>query len=228
MASFMSAERHAPAPYFTDGKTRAGVVVAPHVLNRVIQLLLSCVVLGVGVALLLDAALGSDGYSALVNGLTIATGLPFALVNLAVGLVLIGLAWTRGTSPGIGTVIQAVLVGVVVGAVLPVLPAPTGMGARVAELAGAFVLVTLGVAGYLATNLGAGPAEAAAMAFDPPLRFGWSYSVLQLGGAIVGWALGAAVGPGTLLVVRLVGPAVDVVTRRVFGRAAVGRAPVGA
>ena len=40
------------------------------------QLVLACGVLGVGVALLLDAALGSDGYSSLVSGLTLATGLP--------------------------------------------------------------------------------------------------------------------------------------------------------
>lgn len=195
--------------------------------RRLTQLVVSCIVLGVGVALLLDASLGSDGYSALVNGLSIASGLPFALVNLGVGLLLIGLAWSRGTRPGVGTMVQAVLVGVVVGAVLPMLPASSGLAVRAGELAVAFVLVTLGVAGYLATHLGAGPAEAAAMAFDPPLRFGWSYSALQLGGALVGWWLGAAVGPGTLLVVLLVGPAVDVVTRRVFGQPAVGRAAVG-
>ena len=47
-------------------------------LPRVLQLVLSCVVLGVGVALLLDASLGSDGYSSLVSGLTLATGVPFA------------------------------------------------------------------------------------------------------------------------------------------------------
>ena len=191
--------------------------------RRVIQLVLSCVVVGIGVAFLLDASLGSDGYSAFVNGLTLTTGLPFALVNAGVGVVLIALAWSRGTGPGLGTIVQAVLVGVVVGAVLPLLPGPTDLPARVVELAVAFVLVTFGVAGYLASNLGAGPAEAAAMAFDPPVPFRWSYSMLQLGGAVAGWLLGAAVGPGTVLVVLLVGPAVDLVSRRVLGLAAVGR-----
>ena len=62
----------------------------------------------------------------------------------------------------------------------------------------------------------AGPAEAAALAFDPPLAFRWSYTVLQVGGAFGGWALGAAVGPGTLITALLVGPAVDLTTRTVF------------
>lgn len=194
-------------------------------LPRVLQLVLSCVVLGVGVALLLDASLGSDGYSSLVSGLTLATGVPFAVVNVAIAIALIGLAWSRGTRPGLGTLVQPVVVGVVVGALLPVLPSPPAMPMRLLELAAAFVLLTLGVAGYLATRTGAGPAEAAALAFDPPLAFRWSYTVLQVGGALGGWALGAAVGPGTLLTALLVGPAVDLTTRTVFRRSAVVATP---
>jgi uncharacterized membrane protein YczE len=189
---------------------------------RVLQLVLSCVVLGAGVALLLDAALGSDGYSSLVSGLSLATGFSFALVNIAIGVALIALAWSRGTRPGLGTLVQPVVVGVAVALLLPVLPSPEGLVLRSAELAGAFVLLTLGVAGYLATRTGAGPAEAAALAFDPPLPFRWSYTVLQAGGALGGWALGAAVGPGTVITALLVGPAVDLALRTLF------RGPVAA
>ena len=96
------------------------------------------------------------------------------------------------------------VVGVVVGLLLPALPSPPGLGLRFVELGAAFALLTL-VAGYLATRTGAGPAEAAALAFDPPLAFRWSYTVLQVGGALTGWALGAAVGPGTLITALLVG-----------------------
>jgi uncharacterized membrane protein YczE len=186
--------------------------------NRVLQLVVSCGVLGIGVALLLDASLGSDGYSSLVSGLTIATGVPFAAVNIVIALALISLAWSRGTRPGLGTLVQPVVVGVVVGLALPALPSPEGLGLRFLELGAAFVLLTLGVAGYLATRTGAGPAEAAALAFDPPLAFRWSYTALQAGGALGGWALGAAVGPGTALTALLVGPAVDLTTRTVFQR----------
>ena len=42
--------------------------------------------------------------------------------------------------------------------------------------------------------------------------------MLQVGGALGGWALGAAVGPGTLITALLVGPAVDLTTRTVFRR----------
>jgi uncharacterized membrane protein YczE len=48
------------------------------------------------------------------------------------------------------------------------------------------------------------------------VAFRWSYTVLQAGGALAGWALGAAVGPGTIVTALLVGPAVDLARRTLF------------
>lgn len=115
-----------------------------------------------GVGLLLTASLGSDGYSTLVNGLSLSFSVDFWVVNLVA---------------------------------LPV--------------------VALGVAGYLAADAGAGPTEAAAITLEPQVPFRWSYSVVQGGGAIVGWACGAAIGPGTLIVILSLGPFVSWLSRTV-------------
>lgn len=191
-----------------QGKVRRGLV-------RYVQLVVSCFVLGVGVALLLEASLGSDGYSTLVSGLTVATGLPFWVLNIVVGAAFVGLAWTRGTRPGPGTLVQWFLVGFVISGVLVLVPDVDDAGARVAILVPALVLITVGVAGYLASGTGAGPAEAMALAWDPPIPFRWSYNLVQAGGALVGWLLGASVGPATVAVFLLLGPAVDLVRRSV-------------
>jgi uncharacterized membrane protein YczE len=192
---------------------------------RVGHLVASCIVLGIGVAMLLLAALGSDGYSTLVNGGSIALGVPFLLINCVLGLMLLGLAWWRGVVPGIGTVVQPVVVGATVSAVLASVDAPDSNGLRSVLLALAFPVLVVGVAGYLSSGTGAGPSEAAALAFDPPVPFRWSYSVLQGGGALIGWLLGAAIGPGTLLVIFLLGPCVDLLSTRVriFDISAAGR-----
>lgn len=195
--------------------TPSGTVVA--------RLVAFCVILGAGVGLLLSAALGSDGYSTFVNGLSLSLGVPFVAVNGVVSFVLVLVAWARGVRPGPGTVVQPVVVGATVSAVLAFLPSLHAAPVRVAALIAGFLVVALGVAGYLASGTGAGPAEAAALAFDPPIPFRWSYSIVQGGGALVGWLLGAALGPGTVLVIVGLGPAVDVLTRR--GLAA-GRVPV--
>jgi len=193
------------------------------VVRRVVQLVASCVVLGIGVGLLLRAALGSDGFSTLINGISLATKIDFAVVNLVVSVVLVGLAWLRGVRPGMGTVAQPVVVGLTVSIMLRLVDEPAGVGARIGLLTASFGLVALGVAGYLGSRTGAGPTEAAALAFDPPVPFRWSYSAVQGVGALVGWLLGADIGPGTILVVLALGPLVDLLLARVPGldRAAV-------
>lgn len=178
-------------------------------LARTTQLLVACVVLGAGVALLLDARLGSDGYSMFVNGVSLTSGADFWIVNTVLGALLVAMAWVRGRRPGLGTVAQPVVVGVVVSWLLPRLPEPTSVPLRWVELVAGFVVVCIGVAAYLAVDLGAGPTEVAALAWDPPVPFRWSYSAVQLVGAVAGYLLGASLGPGTVLVVLLIGPVVD-------------------
>ena len=183
--------------------------------RRFAQLVLSCVVLGVGVALLLRAALGSDGYSTLINGLSLSFDVPFVAVNAVVGLVLVVLAWSRHVIPGLGTIVQPVVVGFTVSGVMALVAEPVGLLARGLMLAVAFPVLAVGVAGYLGSGTGAGPTEAAAIAFDPPVPFRWSYGIVQGGGALTGWLLGAAIGVGTILVIILLGPMVDLMSRQV-------------
>ncbi|MCD5352501.1 YczE/YyaS/YitT family protein [Kineosporia mesophila] len=185
--------------------------------GRIFHLVASCVVLGAGVALFLLASLGSDGYSTLISGLTDTSGLPFMVVNISVGVVFVIMAWLRGTRPGLGTVTQPVVVGLTVSLLLAWLDTPDSMVVRIVMLIAAVPVLAIGVAGYLGSGTGAGPAEAAALAWDPPVPFRWSYSILQGGGALVGWLLGGAVGPGTILVILVLGPAIDLATRRVPG-----------
>ena len=169
--------------------------------------------LGVGVSLLLAPALGSDGFSTLVNGIALSTGLPFVVANALVSAGFLVLAWLGGLRPGIGTIVQIVVVGSTVSVLLPLLAEPTALWARFAMAGLAFPVLAVGIALYLGSHLGAGPAEAAALAWDPPVPFAWSYSAVQGGGALVGWQLGAAIGPGTLAVIFLLGPVVALVGR---------------
>ena len=177
------------------------------------MLLVGCVVLGTGVAMLLTADLGSDGYSTFVNGLALSTGITFWVANTIVGVVLVAMAALRRVRPGVGTVVQVVLVGVVVSVVLDLLATPDDLVWRAVLLAAAFPVLAVGIALYLGSHTGAGPAEAAALAWDPPIAFKWSYSLVQGGGAIGGWLLGATIGIGTLAVIFLLGPAVDLAAR---------------
>ena len=148
---------------------------------RGIVLVSGCVLLGLGVAMLLAADLGSDGYSTLINGLARALSVPFWAVNVLVGLVLLALAASRGVRPGVGTVVQVAVAGPTVSAMLPLLDELSSGSLRVPMLVLAFPVLAVGTAGYLGAHLGAGPVEAAALAWDPPVPFRWSYNAVQGG-----------------------------------------------
>ena len=93
------------------------------------QLLGSCIALGLGVGMVLVAALGSDGYSSLVNGISRATGAPYAEVNWTLGFTAVLLARLRGVRPGLGTITHPVVVGLTVNAVLDPPPTPGSLAA---------------------------------------------------------------------------------------------------
>lgn len=173
------------------------------------SMLLHQALLGVGISLLLNAGLGSDGYSTMINGLHKALGVPYVTVNIAVSLVLVGLAWSRGTRPGPGTLTQPLVVGTTVSTLTSWLSPASTPTEEIVQLVIAFVLMTVGVAGYLNAELGAGPVEAAAKSLDPPISFRLSYTMVQCGGALIGYMLGADVGIGTVIIVVLTGPAVS-------------------
>lgn len=181
---------------------------------RLVQYFVSCTVLGIGVGLLLLASLGSDGYSTLVNGIALSSGAPFALVNVVVAAGFVVIAWARRLPPTWSTIVQPVYVGLVINGVL-LLDRPHSLTARIVLLVIAFPILAAGVGGYLGSGAGAGPTEAAALAFDPPVPFRWSYSVLQGSSALIGWLLGGAFGVGTALVIFALGPTVDFAGARV-------------
>jgi uncharacterized membrane protein YczE len=172
-----------------------------------------CVVLGTGVAMLLTADVGSDGYSTLVNGVSKTTEISFLLANVLISLLFLLVAAVRRVYPGLGTIVQVVVVGWTVSFLIEVMDTPDGLLWQFALLAAAFPVLAVGIAAYLGAHTGAGPAEAAALAWDPPVPFKWSYSLVQGGGALVGWLLGATIGIGTIAVIVALGPAVDLASR---------------
>ena len=134
-------------------------------LRRAALLIGGCIILGIGVALILTADLGSDGFSTLVNGFRLATGVPFFVANLVISGSFLLIAAARRVIPGIGTIAQIVIVGGVASIGLDALPSPGSLGGQPALLALSLPVIGVGVACYLGSHLGAGPAEAAGLAW---------------------------------------------------------------
>jgi uncharacterized membrane protein YczE len=175
--------------------------------RRLPRLLAGIVILGVGIAPVLDAELGVAPWDVLHQGLADVTGLSFGLVVVLVGLVVL-LTWIPlKQRAGIGTIINTLTVGFIVNGMLNVLPEVQNLAVRWAMLLGGIVVTSFGMALYIGAGLGPGPRDGlmtAVAARGHPL---WLVrTVIELLALGVGFALGGDVGIGTVLFAFGIGP----------------------
>ena len=175
--------------------------------RRLPQLLVGIVVLGVGIALTLEARLGVSPYDVLHQGIARRTGLSVGTVVIVVGLVILVFWVPLRQRPGIGTVLNTLTVGLVIDLVLRVVPEPELLGARIPLLVVGILVTGFGMGLYIGAGLGPGPRDGlmtgiAARGF--PL---WAVrTLLELTALAAGWVLGGNVGIGTVLFAFSIGP----------------------
>jgi uncharacterized membrane protein YczE len=175
--------------------------------RRLPRLLAGIVILGIGIAPVLDAELGVAPWDVLHQGLSDVTGLSFGLVVVLVGLVVL-LTWIPlKQRAGIGTIINTLTVGFIVNGMLEVLPEVHNLAVRWTMLLGGIVVTSFGMALYIGAGLGPGPRDGlmtAVAARGHPL---WLVrTIIELMALAVGFALGGDVGIGTVLFAFGIGP----------------------
>jgi uncharacterized membrane protein YczE len=149
------------------------------------------------------------------QGIAKHTPLSFGLANVVVGIAVLFLAWRLGSRPGIGTVANAVLIGLFVTLVVPLSVVHRLAGwplpARIVLLAGGLVLFGLGSGLYIGAALGAGPRDSLMLvgALRTGVRIGGMRAMLEGSVLVIGFVLGGTVGIGTLVFALLIGPSVE-------------------
>jgi uncharacterized membrane protein YczE len=185
------------------------------VIRRLASLYAGVVLFGVSVALMIAARLGLDPWDVFHQGLARRTGLPIGWVVNGTGVLVLLLWIPLRERPGIGTLSDAILVGFVIDAALPLLPRPGAMAVRVACLAAAVLLNAVATALYVGAGLGPGPRDGLMTGLA---RRGWPVrrvrTSIELSGLAAGWLLGGTVGVGTLLYAVSIGPLVHVLLPR--------------
>jgi uncharacterized membrane protein YczE len=183
------------------------------------QLLLGLVLFGVGLWLGLVAELGVGPWDVLTGGLAEQLGTPFGRTAIGVSVVVLLLGLAAGVRPGVGTLLNVVVIGAVVDLLLAG-PLLTGLGEgplvlRLAVTLLGIAAVAAGSALYLGAHLGPGPRDGLMVAVHAKTgwRVGTSRAVLEGAVLLVGVLLGGPVGVGTLLFAAGIGPAVEVAFR---------------
>ena len=174
---------------------------------RLLILILGLFVYGLGVAMTVHASLGIAPWDVFAQGISVQTGLSFGVSTVVVsGLVL--LAWIPlKVKPGIGTIANAVLVGLFADFWLLVLPVTEIYWQRLTIFLVGVVIVAIATGLYISSALGSGPRDGlmqgTANALDRPfwmVRTGYEGTVLTLGAL-----MGGQVREGTLIFALSIG-----------------------
>lgn len=184
--------------------------------RRLPQLLAGLVLYGVSMAMMLRSGLGLDPWDVLHYGVATWLPLTFGGVVIATGVAVLLLWIPLRQMPGLGTVANAVVIGLATDAALALLVTSEGMAARTAMLAGGIVLNGLATALYIGAQLGPGPRDG--LMTGLVRRTGWSVRVvrtsIELSVVVTGWLLGGVVGVGTIAYALAIGPLVQMMLPR--------------
>lgn len=198
--------RAGPADYRVGG--RAATFARES--RRWAQLVLGLFVYGLACALMIQSEFGLGPWDAFHVGLHRLTGMSVGAASIVVGLAIVGGTWYIGVRPGPGTLANMVLIGVFIDLLLPLLPPATGW-LRPAYHSAGTVLTGLATGLYIAPGLGKGPRDG--MMLGIAARTGWPVgrvrTVIELTVLVLGWALGATIGFGTIVFALGIGPATE-------------------
>jgi uncharacterized membrane protein YczE len=181
---------------------------APKPVRRLSQLYVGLLLYGLSDALLVLAALGLDPWDVLHQGLARRTGIEIGTWSIIVGAAVLLLWIPLRQWPGLGTVSNVVVIGLVVNLTLAQLPAPHGLPLRALVLLAGVVLNGVATGCYIGAGLGPGPRDG--LMTGLVARRGGSIRLIRTGIELavlaVGWLLGGTVGIGTIVYAAGIGP----------------------
>jgi uncharacterized membrane protein YczE len=174
---------------------------------RFVQLFAGLALYGVSDGLLVRANLGLDPWDVLHQGLSRTVGLEIGTWSIIVGAFVLLLWIPLHQRPGIGTICNIVIVGLVLNVTVDLVPAPRVLVVRYGVLALGVALNGIATGAYIGAELGPGPRDGLTVAIAARgvslrlVRTSIEVSVL-----VAGWLLGGTVGIGTLAYALLIGP----------------------
>jgi len=177
--------------------------------RRVPRLLGGLVLFGLGIALMVRADLGLGPWDVLHQGVSERTGIAIGNVTILTGMVVLLLWIPIRERPGLGTLLNVLVIGLVVDGTLAVVDAPDALWQRIAFLVAGIFVFGPGSGLYIGSGLGPGPRDGLMTGLA---RRGHPLALVRTGieltAVVVGWALGGTVGIGTVAFALTIGPCV--------------------
>lgn len=174
-------------------------------------LCLGLIIFGVGEALLIAAGLGVSPWTVLAQGIALNLSVTIGWATFAVSLAVLLLWIPLRQVPGLGTLLNAILIAAAIAWSLPILPVPQSLLPQLLMVLAGILMVGFGSGIYLVAHLGAGPRDGLMTGLQrlTGIPIALVRMALELTVVTIGWSLGGVVGIGTLLFALGIGPAVS-------------------
>jgi len=180
-------------------------------LKTLIYLVLGLSLFAIGETLLITANQGVSPWTVLAQGISFQTNLSIGITTFIVSLVVLILWYPLKQKPGLGTILNIVLISIIIDLSTPILPYPKSFLFQMIQSIVAVFLVGLGSGFYLTANLGPGPRDGLMTGLqnltNQPIAL--IRTIIEVSAVGIGFYLGGIVGIGTLLFAFGIGPMVS-------------------
>ncbi len=173
----------------------------------IFYLIFGLILFGIGEALLITANIGVSPWFVLHQGLAFKTGFTIGITTFIVSFVVLLLWFPLKQKPGIGTILNAILISVVIDLALFVLPYPKDFFFKLIQVFTGIFIIGIGSGYYLAANLGPGPRDGLMTGINKQTNKSITLirTLLELSAVVTGFYLGGIVGLGTLIYAFCIG-----------------------
>ena len=165
---------------------------------------------GTGDALILASRLGAAPWSVLAQGLSVRTGLGIGWTTLLVSICVLALWIPLRQKPGLGTVMNIVVIALALGVTYPRVGTPHSLIGQLALVFLGVGLIGVGSGFYLTSGHGPGPRDGWMTGLHRVT--GWPVGrvrmLIEVSVLVFGWLRGGIVGVGTAIFALLVGQSV--------------------
>jgi hypothetical protein len=161
--------------------------------------------------MLIAANVGVSPWTVLAQGISIKTGYSIGISTFIVSIGVLILWIPLKQKPGIGTILNTIIISIVLDVSLPYLPTPESFFLQALQVFIGVIIVGLGSGFYLISNLGPGSRDGLMTGLQKKtnLPIALIRATIEVSAVVFGFYLGGVVGIGTLVFAFGIGPAVS-------------------
>ena len=181
-------------------------------IRQFIQVFSGTSLIGIGISLNYLANLGLGPWGVFHDGLSKTLGISYGRTIIITGVAVMLLWIPLKQKPGIGTIIDIFLVGIVADLIILNFKLSDSIFLSLALITFGIILIGAGTAIYVGADLGAGPRDGVMVGLETiGFKIGTARNLIELFAFLTGWLLGGLVGYVTILFVIGIGPVVQIV-----------------